>query len=349
MTGMQRRRQRRRRQTWKNACWYLLNQPMHCATTLTLIVVLLPQHPPASRMRTYAAAAFFVALCAAASLSVFKPQSNSGFKPSAQANSGFTFNVDPVELDLEPVTRRQLDPVDLCRGAWGSQLEACYLSSALSTKHCFYGLSTNAFNRHGLIYSFLTSFTKHKRLVLRPDDIFFPLLDAAATHVFQQGSIARASIVPIFSISFRFFCRRRSPEPLRESHWQKGSYRRKTFLLSPRRRSQRQRLAERSSRISLPNHRQHTSWFCGTRSSVLHHNRCHYIRSLLRNTHARPAKFLQLRGDHDVRNTEHHTARLRTRLGRPSRPLFEACRDVDGTHTLDLPMDKCGGRNARTI
>jgi hypothetical protein len=28
-------------------------------------------------------------------------------------------------------------------------------------------------------------------LVLRPDDIFFPLLDAAATHVFQNGEASR--------------------------------------------------------------------------------------------------------------------------------------------------------------
>ena len=32
---------------------------------------------------------------------------------------------------------------------------------------------------------------QHKRLVLRPDDILFPLLDAAATHVFQNGEASR--------------------------------------------------------------------------------------------------------------------------------------------------------------
>jgi hypothetical protein len=32
---------------------------------------------------------------------------------------------------------------------------------------------------------------QHKRLVLRPDDIFLPLLDAAATHVFQSGEESR--------------------------------------------------------------------------------------------------------------------------------------------------------------
>ena len=32
---------------------------------------------------------------------------------------------------------------------------------------------------------------QHKRLILRPDDIFLPLLDAAATHVFQNGEASR--------------------------------------------------------------------------------------------------------------------------------------------------------------
>ncbi len=65
---------------------------------------------------------------------------------------------------------------------------------------------------NGLIGACLTSFTEvhrvclaffapccitvmplsqHKRLVLRPDDIFLPLLDAAATHVFQNGEASR--------------------------------------------------------------------------------------------------------------------------------------------------------------
>jgi hypothetical protein len=33
--------------------------------------------------------------------------------------------------------------------------------------------------------------SQHKRLVLRPDDIFLPLLDAAATHVLQNGEASR--------------------------------------------------------------------------------------------------------------------------------------------------------------
>ena len=37
----------------------------------------------------------------------------------------------------------------------------------------------------------LTRALQHKRLVLRPDDIFLPLLDAAATHVFQNGEASR--------------------------------------------------------------------------------------------------------------------------------------------------------------
>ena len=37
--------------------------------------------------------------------------------------------------------------------------------------------------------------SQHKRLVLRPDDIFLPLLDAAATHVFQNGEASRKVFV----------------------------------------------------------------------------------------------------------------------------------------------------------
>jgi hypothetical protein len=37
----------------------------------------------------------------------------------------------------------------------------------------------------------ITRALQHKRLVLRPDDIFLPLLDAAATHVFQKGDASR--------------------------------------------------------------------------------------------------------------------------------------------------------------
>jgi hypothetical protein len=50
---------------------------------------------------------------------------------------------------------------------------------------------------------------QHKRLVLRPDDIFFPLLDAAATHVFQNGEASRnvfvghaGKKVPSFAAAF---------------------------------------------------------------------------------------------------------------------------------------------------
>ena len=61
---------------------------------------------------------------------------------------------------------------------------------------------------NGLVSACLVSFTEvthpgsfvrvvlmpllqHRRLVLRPDDIFLPLLDAAATHVFQNGEASR--------------------------------------------------------------------------------------------------------------------------------------------------------------
>ena len=37
----------------------------------------------------------------------------------------------------------------------------------------------------------LAPLLQHKRLLLRPDDIFLPLLDAAATHVFQNGEASR--------------------------------------------------------------------------------------------------------------------------------------------------------------
>ena len=41
----------------------------------------------------------------------------------------------------------------------------------------------------------LIPLSQHKRLVLRPDDIFLPLLDAAATHVFQNGEASRIVFV----------------------------------------------------------------------------------------------------------------------------------------------------------
>ncbi len=44
------------------------------------------------------------------------------------------------------------------------------------------------------MFSFMP-LSQHKRLVLRPDDIFLPLLDAAATHVFQNGEASRKVFV----------------------------------------------------------------------------------------------------------------------------------------------------------
>lgn len=68
-------------------------------------------------------------------------------------------------------------------------VQAFYHSSALPLP------STTGLNdlgdSNGLIGACLMAFTRHKRLVLRPDDIFFPLLDAAATHVFQNGEASR--------------------------------------------------------------------------------------------------------------------------------------------------------------
>ena len=120
----------------------------------------------------------------------------------------YTFNVDPVEVESTPVVNKELDPINLCRkwDLWpGSHLEACYLSSALPTKNCF-RISHHSVHGHGLIDAFLTSFTLHKRLVLRPDDIFFPLLDAAATHVLLQGSTSRASAFMCLSRASAFMC-----------------------------------------------------------------------------------------------------------------------------------------------
>jgi hypothetical protein len=37
--------------------------------------------------------------------------------------------------------------------------------------------------------------SQHKRLVLRPDDIFIPLLDAPAMYVFQNGEASRKVFV----------------------------------------------------------------------------------------------------------------------------------------------------------
>jgi hypothetical protein len=103
----------------------------------------------------------------------------------------FTFNVDPVEVSSDPITTRNLsDPVAICR-AWTpyhSNLEACYVSSALPATRCMRSAPDGERNfDHGLITAFYVSFAGHKRLVLRPDDIFFPLVDAAATYVFKLG------------------------------------------------------------------------------------------------------------------------------------------------------------------
>ena len=109
----------------------------------------------------------------------------------ASNNSEFTFNVDAVEVSPDPITTRELDAMDLCRTSWAhssSNLEACYLSSALPTTHCIDSSSGSL--DHGLLNAFLISFKMHKRLVLRPDDIFFPLVDAAATLVHKLGTSA---------------------------------------------------------------------------------------------------------------------------------------------------------------
>lgn len=135
------------------------------------------------------AAAFFAAFCM-----LYLNQGSGGphVTLSASNNSEFTFNVDAVEVNPDPITtRRKLDPMDLCRTSWthsSSNLEACYLSSALPTTHCIHSSSGSL--DHGLLNAFLTSFKKHKRLVLRPDDIFFPLVDAAATLVYKLGTSA---------------------------------------------------------------------------------------------------------------------------------------------------------------
>ena len=69
-------------------------------------------------------------------------------------------------------------------------VQALYHSSALPLPSTA-GLDDLGGISNGLIGACLMAFTRHKRLVLRPDDIFFPLLDAAATHVFQNGEASR--------------------------------------------------------------------------------------------------------------------------------------------------------------
>ena len=71
------------------------------------------------------------------------------------------------------------------------QIEAMYCSSTLPIP--INGMSRSIPN--GLVSACLAAFSTHKRLVLRPDDIFFPLVDAIATHVFQQGEAMRSVFV----------------------------------------------------------------------------------------------------------------------------------------------------------
>ena len=84
------------------------------------------------------------------------------------------------------------------------EVQAFYHSSVLPLPSTRRTLGDNS---NGLVCACLSAFTEvseaccsrliitplpqHKRLVLRPDDIFFPLLDAAATHVFQNGEASR--------------------------------------------------------------------------------------------------------------------------------------------------------------
>jgi hypothetical protein len=86
-------------------------------------------------------------------------------------------------------------------------VQALYRSSALPNSLPSMRKQLGAVS-NGLVGACLTAFTEvnyacffssccvmplsqHKRLLLRPDDIFLPLLDAAATHVFQNGEQSR--------------------------------------------------------------------------------------------------------------------------------------------------------------
>jgi hypothetical protein len=100
----------------------------------------------------------------------------------------------------ERQTRRNTDPA-----ATPPAVQAFYHSSVLPLPRTSGGLGPIS---NGLVSACLVSFTEvthagsfvrvvlmpllqHRRLVLRPDDIFLPLLDAAATHVFQNGEASR--------------------------------------------------------------------------------------------------------------------------------------------------------------
>ncbi len=168
------------------------------------------------------AAAFFAAFCM---LHLNQPlvSAEPHVTSPASSNLEFTFNVDAVEVNPDPITRRKLDAIDLCRTSWAlpsSHLEACYLSSALPTTHCIDSSSGSL--DHGLLNAFLISFKMHKRLVLRPDDIFFPLVDAAATLVHKLGTSAQFNLR--LSCSYAMFCRRRRPAHFREPRRQKSAH-----------------------------------------------------------------------------------------------------------------------------
>ncbi len=117
--------------------------------------------------------------------------------------SGFTFKVEEVDAEHGKIAHHEAcAPTDLfataelkkCRN-----LEAFYMSSALPVP-----LRNQDPSRwgtrfdHGLVQACLISFTQHKKLVLRPDDIFFPLVDAAAAHVINQGGTADADISSMY-------------------------------------------------------------------------------------------------------------------------------------------------------
>ena len=106
--------------------------------------------------------------------------------------SGFTFKVEAVEVERGKIFRHEVcspsDSFSANHLKKSQHLEAFYLSSALPVP--LNQQNRSYFDRefdHGLVHACLISFTQHKRLVLRPDDIFFPLVDAAAAHVLNQG------------------------------------------------------------------------------------------------------------------------------------------------------------------
>jgi hypothetical protein len=107
--------------------------------------------------------------------------------------SGFTFKVEAVDVEHGKIARHEAcaasDLFAAEKLGKRRNLEAFYMSSALPVPLRNQSRSywdTECFN-HGLIQACLISFTQHKKLVLRPDDIFFPLVDAAASHVLKQG------------------------------------------------------------------------------------------------------------------------------------------------------------------